>query len=69
MPESPAYEFVSAVACRDARVNNCLEVAQNVPGVVALRESAAPGVVVETTPEKWAAFVAGVRAGDFDPSA
>ncbi|MEV0409743.1 DUF397 domain-containing protein [Streptomyces sp. NPDC050448] len=66
MIERPEFEFVSTAACRDPRVNNCMEVATNVPGVVALRESAAPGVVIETTPEKWNTFVEAVRAGEYD---
>ncbi|MBT2510055.1 DUF397 domain-containing protein [Streptomyces sp. ISL-98] len=69
MTDRPQFEFVSAAACRDARVDNCMEVATNVPGVVALRESAAPGVVIETTPEKWATFVEAVRGGEYDLSA
>jgi hypothetical protein len=67
--EIPEFEFVSAAACREKKVNNCLEVALNVDGVVALRESEAPGVVVETTPEKWQTFVAAVRQGEFNLSA
>ncbi|GGP68861.1 MULTISPECIES: DUF397 domain-containing protein [Streptomyces] len=69
MTGQPAYEFVSAAACRDPKVDNCMEVATNIPGVVALRESAVPGVVIETTPERWATFVEAVRTGEYDLSA
>jgi hypothetical protein len=65
----PEFEFVSASACHDKKVGNCIEVATNVPGVVALRESENPGTVVETTPERWAVFVAAAAAGEFNVSA
>lgn len=35
-------------------------------GIVRLRESSNPGIVVTTTTEKWNAFVLGVKAGEFD---
>lgn len=35
-------------------------------GAVLIRESDEPGEVVRTTPEKLAAFFAGVKAGEFD---
>ena len=63
---SPEFQFVRAAACRDPKVGNCVEVATNVAGVVAIRESEQPGAVVMTTPEKWQTFLEGVRAGDFD---
>ncbi|MEU6174541.1 DUF397 domain-containing protein [Streptantibioticus parmotrematis] len=44
---------------------NCLELASQ-DGQILLRESDEPGVVVRTTPEKLAAFLLGVRAGEFD---
>jgi hypothetical protein len=63
-------------------VNNCLEVAwrkssksnpsgnsveaRAEDGLVHVRESDDPGIVVTTTPEKWAAFIEGVKAGEFD---
>lgn len=43
----------------------CVE-AQPVPGGVLLRSSLMPEAVVDVTREEWAAFVAGVKAGDFD---
>ena len=57
MTARPEFEFVT-VACRDARVNNCPQVASNVPGVVALRDSARPGEVVTFAADDWAALVA-----------
>lgn len=46
---------------------NCVEVARNLPGVVAVRDSKDPaGPALAFTPEGWAAFTGSVRAGDFD---
>jgi Domain of unknown function (DUF397) len=46
---------------------NCVEVARNLPGAVALRDSKDPGgPVLVFTPDEWRAFAAGVRAGEFD---
>jgi len=44
----------------------CVEVARNLPGIVAVRDSKDPGgprLVV--TPGEWRAFTGGVRRGDF----
>lgn len=49
----------------DADGTNCLELAVD-GGDILLRESEEPGVIVRTTPEKLRAFVAGVKAGEFD---
>jgi len=44
----------------------CVEVATNLPGVVAVRDSKDPaGPVLEFTAEEWLAFISGVRAGEF----
>ncbi|WP_031066961.1 DUF397 domain-containing protein [Streptomyces sp. NRRL WC-3742] len=48
----PEFEF-STVACRDKRVNNCPQVATNVVGVVAVRDSERPNEVVTMSPEGW----------------
>jgi len=46
---------------------NCVEVASNLPGVVAVRDSKSPeGPALVFTPDEWQAFVAGVHAGEFD---
>jgi hypothetical protein len=43
---------------------NCVEVARNLPGAVALRDSKDPhGPVLVVTPEDWQAFTATVKAG------
>ena len=46
--------------------SSCVEVAQ-VNGAVAVRDSkTADGAVLLYTPEEWHAFIAGVKAGEFD---
>ena len=45
----------------------CVEVADNVPGVVALRDSKHPtGPVLTFTPDEWRAFIDGAKQGEFD---
>lgn len=45
----------------------CVQVADNLPGMIAVRDSKHPkGPVLTFTPEEWSAFVAGVKAGEFD---
>ncbi|SDT79853.1 DUF397 domain-containing protein [Actinoplanes derwentensis] len=46
---------------------DCVEVAGNLPGVVALRDSKDPGgATLIFDRAEWTAFLAGVRAGEFD---
>jgi hypothetical protein len=46
---------------------NCVEVADNVPGVVAVRDSKDPGgPVLAFRPDEWRAFTAAIKAGEFD---
>jgi hypothetical protein len=45
---------------------NCVEVARNLPGAVAVRDSKDPqGPALVFTPDEWQAFTAGVRGGQF----
>jgi uncharacterized protein DUF397 len=45
----------------------CVEVAGNLRGVIAIRDSKNPGgAKLVLTPAAWETFAAGVRAGDFD---
>ena len=45
---------------------NCVEVARNLPGVVAVRDSKNPdGPALVFTADEWRAFVSGARAGEF----
>jgi hypothetical protein len=48
---------------------DCVEVARNLPGVVAVRDSKDPdGPALAFAPTEWEAFAAGVKAGEFDLS-
>ncbi|MER5968626.1 DUF397 domain-containing protein [Streptomyces sp. NPDC002055] len=69
MSGTPEFEFVKTAACRDKKVGNCPEVATNVPGVVALRESTRPDSIVTMTASDWATLTDAVKAGEFDLSA
>ena len=45
----------------------CVEIAANLPGVVAVRDSKDPdGPVLGFSPRVWAAFTSGMKAGEFD---
>jgi hypothetical protein len=45
----------------------CVEVAANLPGAVAVRDSKDPaGPALTFSPQEWATFTARVRAGQFD---
>jgi hypothetical protein len=45
---------------------NCVEVARNLPGVVAVRDSKDPaGPALTFTPDQWRAFLGGARTGRF----
>jgi len=45
---------------------NCVEVARNLPGIVAVRDSKDPdGPALAFSPGDWRAFTAGVKAGRF----
>jgi len=52
---------------RSSANGDCVEVADNLPGVIAVRDSKNPtGPALQFTPSEWAAFLAGVRDGEFD---
>ncbi|MEV4104735.1 DUF397 domain-containing protein [Nonomuraea sp. NPDC049649] len=60
-----AAEWRKATASGD--VGQCVEVATNLPGVVAVRDSKNPqGPALIFTPGEWRAFVGGVKDGEFD---
>ena len=45
----------------------CVEVASNLPGAVAVRDSKDPhGPALVFTPGEWRTFAAGVKSGEFD---
>ena len=62
------YQFRGVAACRPRpkQFPNCPEVAVNVPGVVAFRDSREPDIVVTMTKESWVLFTEAVKAGEFD---
>ena len=46
---------------------NCVEVARNLPGIVAVRDSKdREGPALLFAPDEWCAFLDGVRAEEFD---
>ncbi|GAA4589238.1 hypothetical protein BJY16_008828 [Actinoplanes octamycinicus] len=46
---------------------DCVEVATNLPGIVALRDTKDPGgAALVFTRAEWSAFLDGVRSGEFD---
>ncbi|GHH75957.1 DUF397 domain-containing protein [Kitasatospora indigofera] len=58
---SPEWQKSSYSAAHD----DCVEV-RTVDGLVELRESDDGEIVVRTTPAKFAKFLLGVKAGEFD---
>ena len=53
---------------RSSGGDNCVEVSFSPDGVVGVRHSRRPhGPVLTFTPSEWAAFVGGVKDGEFDP--
>jgi hypothetical protein len=47
--------------------SQCVEVANNLPGAVALRDSKdRTGPVLIFTADEWRAFIEGAKAGEFD---
>ncbi|MEU9038668.1 DUF397 domain-containing protein [Streptomyces sp. NPDC048352] len=51
------FEFVKSSYSDDQANSECVEVATNVPGTVAVRDSKqADGPVIQVTPTAWAAF-------------
>jgi hypothetical protein len=52
---------------RSGASNQSVEVAVNIPGVIAVRDSSDPaGPALIFTPAEWEAFVGGARDGEFD---
>jgi hypothetical protein len=67
MAVSDVSRAVWRKSSRSGGNGNCVEVAGNLPGVVAVRDSKDPdGPVLGFGPAEWAAFISSVRAGQFD---
>lgn len=59
--------FIWRKSTRSNAGGDCVEVAGNLPGEVGVRDSKDPtGPVLVFTPSAWAAFVEGVKDGEFD---
>ncbi|MFF4779479.1 DUF397 domain-containing protein [Microtetraspora fusca] len=70
--ELTAVDLSMAVWKKSARSGgnggNCVEVASNLPGVIAVRDSKDPdGPKLLFTSSEWRAFIGGVKNGEFDP--
>ncbi|MEU1731888.1 DUF397 domain-containing protein [Streptosporangium sp. NPDC020145] len=54
-------------SCSGDSGGQCVEVAANLPGVVAVRDSKDPdGPKLLFAPHAWRSFVGGVKTGEFD---
>ena len=67
---TPGIDLSRAMWRKSARSNNggaCVEVATNLPGIVAVRDSKDPhGPQLVFTRTAWSAFALGVKAGVYD---
>jgi uncharacterized protein DUF397 len=53
--------------CGSAPGQNCVEVATNLPGIVAIRDSKNPGgPELIVSHHEWTALICGVRRGEFE---
>ncbi len=52
---------------RSSNNGDCVEVARDLPGIIAVRDSKDPdGTVLTATPAEWQDFIADVKAGRHD---
>ena len=69
MDQRPEFEFRTSSSCQyNNKDPRCVQVATNVPGKVAVRNSVT-GVAVEFTAGEWTDFLSGAKLGEFDLSA
>jgi len=70
MKKSDGVDLSAAIWRKSSRSDasgQCVEVADNIPGIVAVRDSGRPdGPALLFTLDEWDAFVGGVRDGEFD---
>jgi uncharacterized protein DUF397 len=45
---------------------NCVQVATNLPGIIAVQDSKNPGPALVVEPEAFAAFTTAIKNGEFD---
>jgi hypothetical protein len=68
----PDVDLSRAVWRKSARSNNggaCVEIATNLPGIVAIRDSKNPdGPVLISTPDNWRAFIRRLKHQQFTSS-
>jgi len=66
----PDIDLSRAIWRKSTRSNNggaCVEVATNLPGIVAVRDSKDPdGPKLVVSPSAWRAFVRSLKAGEID---
>jgi hypothetical protein len=58
------YRFRKPARCEALDQDGCVEIATNLPGRVALRDSS--NRLVEYDPQEWERFLNAARAGEFD---
>lgn len=64
----PAFEFVKSSYSGGNAGQECVEVARNIPGTIAVRDSKdVDGAIVRLTPSAWTAFAAHVDQVDRRP--
>ncbi|MBB4920378.1 DUF397 domain-containing protein [Streptosporangium saharense] len=64
-PDLSAAKFRKS--SRSDQSGNCVEVATNLPGLVAVRDSKDPsGPTLAFTPTQWRSFIGRVNTGTFD---
>jgi hypothetical protein len=63
----PEFAYVKSSRSGAGNGSNCVEVARNVPGVVAVRDSKDPqGPILTCSPERWTSFLRTVGTGTLD---
>lgn len=67
MSEQSLIGAVWHKSTRSSSNGDCVEVADNLPGVIAVRDSKDPaGGTLRFAPAEWKAFLSGVKEGEFD---
>jgi hypothetical protein len=64
----PDHDLIWRKSSRSAAAGHCVEIASAAAAVFVRDSKNVPGPVLEFGTDGWAAFVAGVRDGEFDRS-